>query len=334
MKAVVIEKPGTITVQDVPQPEAGPGEVLIKVGACGICGTDLHIADGEFPPTPYPIIPGHEFAGDVVAVGSGVTGIAEGDRVAVDPSLFCGHCHFCRVGKGNLCQNWGAIGDTVNGAFAEYVAVPAANAYQLPDHVTFRQGALIEPVSCAVHGIDVLQPRLGDTCLIVGAGTMGLMLLQLVLRAGASRVSVLDLNAERLPRAERLGAGRTSTDLAELMEQDPLGFDCVIDATGSPKAQESAFGAVKRGGKLLIFGVAAEDARVSLSPFRIYNDEITVLGSMAVLNSFEPAVDLVASGVINTDELLTGAMSLDEYPQALDLVRRGEGLKTQILPRQ
>ena len=332
MKAVVIEKPGTITVQDVPQPEPEEGEVLVKVGACGICGTDLHIADGEFPPTPYPIVPGHEFAGEVVAVGRGVTGVAEGDRVAVDPSLYCGHCHFCRVGKGNLCQNWGAIGDTVNGAFAEYVAVPAANAYALPDHVTYRQGALIEPVSCAVHGIDVLSPRLGDTCLIVGAGTMGLMLLQLVLRAGASRVSVLDLNAARLPRAERLGATRTSIALAELMEQDPLGFDCVIDATGSPKAQESAFSAVKRGGKLLIFGVAAADARVSLSPFRIYNDEITVLGSMAVLNSFEPAVDLVASGVINTEELLTGAMSLDEYPQALDLVRRGEGLKTQILP--
>ncbi len=334
MKAVVIEKPGKITVQDVPRPEPGEGEVLVKVGACGICGTDLHIADGEFPPTPYPIIPGHEFAGDVVAVGSGVTGVAEGDRVAVDPSLFCGHCHFCRVGKGNLCQNWGAIGDTVNGAFAEYVAVPAANAYQLPDHVTYRQGALIEPVSCAVHGVDVLSPRLGDTCLIVGAGTMGLMLLQLVLRAGVSRVSVLDLNPDRLPRAERLGAGRTSTDLAELMAEDPIGFDCVIDATGVARAQESAFSAVKRGGKLLIFGVAAEDARVSLSPFRIYNDEITVLGSMAVLNSFEPAVDLVASGVINTDELLTGAMSLDEYPQALDLVRRGEGLKTQILPQQ
>ncbi|HWV24725.1 MAG TPA: zinc-dependent alcohol dehydrogenase family protein [Thermomicrobiales bacterium] len=332
MKAVVIEKPGTIVVKDIPMPEVGPGDLLIKVGACGICGTDLHIADGEFPPTPYPIVPGHEFAGEVVAVGAEVTGFSGGERVAVDPSLYCGHCHFCRAGKGNLCENWNAIGDTVDGGFAEYVAVPAANAYPLPDHLSYREGALIEPVSCAVHGIDVLDPQLGDTCLIVGAGTMGLMLLQLVQRAGAVRVAVLDLNAERLKRAEKLGAAVTSTDLAALLAQEPLGFDCVIDATGSPKAQESAFSAVKRGGKFLVFGVAAEEARVNLSPFRIYNDEITILGSMAILNSYEPAVEMVASGVIDTETLLTGTYPLDDFETALAGVRRGEGLKTQVLP--
>ena len=332
MKAVVIEKPGVITVTDVPEPTVGPDDVLIKVGACGICGTDLHIAAGEFPPTPYPIVPGHEFAGEVVAVGSAVSGIAEGARVTVDPSLYCGQCHFCRMGKGNLCLNWGAIGDTVNGGFAEYVSVPAANAYILPDELSYREGALVEPVACAVHGINVLAPNLGDTCLIVGAGTMGLILLQLVLRAGAVRVSVLDLNAQRLERAKALGATSTSTDLPSLMEQDPLGFDCVIDATGSPKAVEGAFTAVKRGGKLLIFGVAAEDARVTISPFRIYNDEITILGSMAILNSFGPSIDLVASGIIDAKALLTNVLPLDDFAKGLDLVRRGEGLKTQILP--
>lgn len=332
MKAVVIEQPGTIVVKDVPDPTVGPGDVLIKVRACGICGTDLHIADGEFPPTPYPIIPGHEFAGEVVAVGPDVTDIAVGARVAVDPGLYCGHCHFCRIGKGNLCENWGAIGDTVDGGFAEYAAVPAANVYHLPDSLSYREGALIEPVACAVHGVDILDPKLGDTCLIVGAGTMGLLLLQLVLRAGALRVSVLDLNAERLKRAGKLGAAATATDLASLMAANPLGFDCVIDATGSPHAVESAFGAVTRGGKFLVFGVAAEEARVNLSPFRIYNDEITVLGSMAILNSYAPAVRLVASGVIDTETILTGAYSLDEFRTALDGVRRGEGLKTQVLP--
>ncbi len=332
MKAVVIERPGTIVVKDVPEPEIGPDDVLIRVGACGICGTDLHIADGEFPPTPYPIVPGHEFAGEVVAVGSEVEGIVVGARVAADPSLFCGHCDFCRRGKGNLCLNWGAIGDTVNGAFAEYVSAPARNAYPIPESLSWREAALIEPVSCAVHGMHVLAPRVGDTVLIVGAGTMGLLLLQLALRSGASRVSVLDLNTDRLPRAQGLGATSVASDLAELMEHDPLGFDCVIDATGAPKAIESAFSAVKRGGKLLVFGVAPEDARVALSPFRIYNDEITVLGSMAVLNSFGPALDLVAGGVVDAKALLTESLTLEEYPKALDMVRRGEGLKTQILP--
>lgn len=332
MKAVVIERPGTVVVTDVPEPGIGPTDVLVRVGACGICGTDLHIFDGEFPPTPYPIVPGHEFAGEVVAVGADVDGIAEGTRVAVDPSLFCGHCDFCRRGKGNLCLNWGAIGDTVDGAFAEYVSVPAANAYVLPEGLSHRDAALIEPVSCAVHGMHVLAPRMGDTVLLVGAGTMGLILLQLVLRGGASSVSVLDLNAERLLRAERLGAGATATELNELLEREPLGFDCVIDATGAPKAIESAFSAVKRGGKLLIFGVAPKEARVAFSPFRIYNDEITVLGSMAVLNSYAPAVRLVANGTVDVGTLLTEALPLDDYPRALDIVRRGEGLKTQILP--
>ena len=126
MRTAVIEKPGEIQVGNVDDPTPGSSEIVVQVGACGICGTDLHIADGEFPPTPYPIVPGHEFSGEVVATGSGVENIPEGSRVAIDPSLFCGHCHFCRRGRGNLCENWGAIGDTVNGGFAEYVSVPVS----------------------------------------------------------------------------------------------------------------------------------------------------------------------------------------------------------------
>ncbi len=335
MRAAIIERPGEIRIGTVPDPEPGPGEVVVRVGACGICGTDLRIADGEFPPTPYPIVPGHEFAGEVVALGAGVpetTGLREGSRVAVDPSLFCGRCEFCKLGRGNLCSNWNAIGDTVNGAFAEYVAVPAANAYPLPGHVSYREAALIEPVSCAVHGIHRLLPRLGDSFLIVGAGTMGLLLLQLALRGGASRVAVADLNPHRLELATRLGASETARDVRELREREPLGFDCAIDATGAARAIEQAFDAVRRGGKLMVFGVAPREARVSLSPFRIYNDEITVLGSMAVLHSFGPAVDLVASGAIDTGLMLTEALPLEGFPRALEMVRHGEGVKTQVLP--
>ncbi|HZA44528.1 MAG TPA: alcohol dehydrogenase catalytic domain-containing protein, partial [Rubrobacter sp.] len=165
MKAAIIEKPGDIRVRTVDDPTPGRGEIVVKVGACGICGTDLHIADGDFPPTPYPIVPGHELAGELVALGPDVAGLAEGQRVAVDPSLYCGHCRFCRVGKGNLCENWDAIGDTVSGGFAEYVAVPAANAYVVPETVSYRHAALIEPLSCAVHGMHVLSPRMGDSFL-------------------------------------------------------------------------------------------------------------------------------------------------------------------------
>ena len=159
MRAVIWEAPGRLKITDVPDPAPQHGELVIQVGICGICGTDVHIADGEFPPTPYPIVPGHEFAGRIMARGTGVPGDwPEGARVAVDPSLFCGHCPACRSGRGNLCANWNAIGDTVNGAFAEYVAVPAANAYRIPDSVDDAQGALIEPLSCAVHGLRLARP--------------------------------------------------------------------------------------------------------------------------------------------------------------------------------
>src|SRR6266516_7721180 len=155
MLAAVIDKPNEIHVGQVPDPTPGPGEVVLKVGACGICGSDLNIAAGNFPPTPFPIVPGHEFAGEIVALGTGIDYLHEGDRVAVDPTLVCGHCDWCRVGRGNLCDNWGATGDTVDGAIAEYVAVPAYNCHHIPDSMTFQQAAVVEPLSCAFHAIQI-----------------------------------------------------------------------------------------------------------------------------------------------------------------------------------
>ena len=338
MRAVIIDAPGIIRVDNVPDPTPRPDEVLVRVGACGICGTDLHIIDGDSPLARYPIIPGHEFAGEVVAVGSDVAqrygkeNITVGSRIAVEPNLYCGYCDSCRTGHENLCLNYAALGVTTNGAVAQYVAVPVAKAYALPDNMSFREGALIEPVSCAVHGMHILNPRSGDTFLIVGAGTMGVLLLQLAVRGGASRVAMVDVNAQRLALAEQLGPTRTYSDIKQALKDEPLGFNCVIDATGVAPVIENAFMAVKRGGKLLIFGVASNEARISLSPFRIYNDEITIIGSMAVLFSFQAALDLISSGVINTEAMLTKALPLQDFLEALDMVRYGKGVKTQILP--
>jgi 2-desacetyl-2-hydroxyethyl bacteriochlorophyllide A dehydrogenase len=234
MRAVIWQAPGQLTITEAADPAPQHGELIIQVGICGICGTDLHIADGEFPPTPYPIIPGHEFAGRIVARGAGVPGDwPEGARVAVDPSLFCGHCPACRTGRGNLCANWNAIGDTVNGAFAEYVAVPAVNAYRIPDSVDDAQGALIEPLSCAVHGLRRLGPVLGQDVLLIGAGTMGLLLLQLLNDAGARSVSVVDRKAARLAVAKAVGAADVAEDVPAL---DHGTFGVAVDATGVPAA--------------------------------------------------------------------------------------------------
>ncbi|MBV9232023.1 MAG: zinc-dependent alcohol dehydrogenase family protein [Chloroflexi bacterium] len=342
MRAVIIESPGNVRVGSVPDPTPRPDELVMRIEACGICGTDLHIVDGDFQLARYPIVPGHEFAGEVVAVGSNVAkmngsgeaSITVGSRVAVQPNLYCGHCEPCRTGHENLCLNFSAVGVTRNGAFAEYVVVPASEAYLLPDSISLREAALIEPVSCAVHGMHCLNPRSGDTFLIVGAGTMGLMLLQLAVRGGAARVAVVDVNVQRLARAEGLGATRTYTSIEQALADEPRGFNCVIDATGVAKVIEEAFMAVKRGGKFMVFGVASSEARIALSPFRIYNDEITIVGSMAVLFSFQAALDLISGGVIDAQAMLTTALPLEDFSKALSMVRRGEGVKTQILPNE
>jgi 2-desacetyl-2-hydroxyethyl bacteriochlorophyllide A dehydrogenase len=329
MRAAVIAEPGSLSVREAPDPEPGPHDVVVAVGACGVCGTDLHIADGEFPPTPYPIVPGHEFAGTVVELGSDVaTGLGIGDRVAVDPSLFCGHCAACRAGRGNLCANWGAIGDTVDGAFAERVAVPAVNAYRLPEHLSLEQGALVEPLSCAVHGVRRLGVAMGESMLVVGAGTMGLLLIQLLAGAGA-RVTAVDRVASKLDLATKLGAEDTASSIAELGGEL---YDAVVDVTGVPAVIEDGLDAVRRGGRFLVFGVANADARVAVSPFRIYNDEITVVGSMAVLHSFGAALDLIAQGTISTDGLVSHRLPLEAYPEALDVVRQGQGVKVHVRP--
>ena len=223
----------------VPDPTPKPDQLMSSglVPAVSV-GRTCTSPMANFPPRPTRSCPVMKFAGEVVAIGSNIrstgtnaTSITVGSRIAVDPSLYCGQCVFCHTGHGNLL-NWNAIGDTVSGGFAEYVAVPLANAYPLPDHVTFREAALIEPVACAVHGIHRLEPRLGDSMVIVGAGTMGLLLLQLALRGGASRVAMMDLNTQRLVLARKLGAYHTATSIEELLAVEPLGFDCVIDATG------------------------------------------------------------------------------------------------------
>ena len=330
MRALVLDHPGSFRVADVPDPTPQPTQIVVGVECCGICGTDLHILAGEFPPTPYPIIPGHEFAGTVVARGADVRpDLPVGARVAVDPSLYCGYCRKCRAGQDNLCENWAAIGDTVDGAFAEFVAVPAVNAYRLPDHLDAQYGAMAEPLACAVHGIRRLGPVSGDPVVVIGAGTMGLMMLQLLLHAGAGPVAVVDRVGERLEVARKLGAAQAVTDADAL---DEARFGVAVDATGVPEAIETAIGLLDRGGRMLVFGVSPAEAAIRVSPFRVYNDEITITGSMAILRSFGQAVDLLASRAVDPRPLLGEPLPLERWGEAVDRVRSGQGIKWHIRP--
>lgn len=332
MRAAVVKAVGEVGVETVDDPTPASGQVVVAVDACGICGTDLHILRGEFAPT-LPVIPGHEFAGRIAAIGPDVDdlhNLREGERVAVDPSLYCNECRYCRSGHNNLCQRWGAIGVTVAGGAAEYVAVPAANCVKLPEQVSTVDAALIEPLACAVRGYDVLSSQLGAHVLLYGAGTMGLIMLQLASRVGAVSVDVVEVNNERLEVARRLGPSRAVGNADELNQPD--GWELVIDATGNAAAIQDGLGRVSPGGTFLQFGVADYDARVTIDPYRIYNKEITITGSMAVLRSYERAADLFAAGVLDPALLITDTYPLTEYATALERFGRGEGIKTQVRP--
>lgn len=331
MKAVVIEQPNQVKVQSVSDPTPSPTQAVVKVEACGICGTDIHVIRGEFAPTRYPIIPGHEFCGEVVAVGHDVGNVKEGDFVAVDPSLYDGTCRQCRAGRFNLCENWNGIGvGRSNGACAELVAVPAANAFRLPVEMPRHWGALVEPLACAVHGLDLVGVRPADDYLVYGAGTMGLLLAQLARDSGASTVEMVDTNAQRHALAKKLGADRVATSAAEL--DRPQGWDVVIDATGAVPAIEDGLRRVARGGTFLVFGVANAEAVAKFSPFRVYNDEIKIIGSMAILHSFERALALLGKGVIDSEAMITNRFPLDQYASAIDTFLAGTGLKVQVAP--
>ncbi|WP_326788497.1 zinc-dependent alcohol dehydrogenase family protein [Streptomyces sp. NBC_00151] len=329
MKAAVIESVGRAVVAEVPDPTPGPREVVVEVAACGLCGTDLHILQGEFAPK-LPIVPGHEFAGEVVGVGTRVTELAVGDRVAVDPSLYCHECRYCRTGHNNLCERWAAIGVTTAGGAAQYAAAPVANCVKLPEHVATQDAALIEPLSCAVRGYDVLRSRLGAHVLVYGSGTMGLMMLELAKRTGAASVDVVDVNPDRLATARLLGVSASAASADEL--DRPQGWDVVVDATGNAAAIQDGLDRVAKAGTFLQFGVADYATRVTIDPYRVYNQEITITGSMAVLHSFERAAELFAAGVLDPSVFISDRLPLTSYPEALEQFTSGVGRKIVVVP--
>jgi 2-desacetyl-2-hydroxyethyl bacteriochlorophyllide A dehydrogenase len=330
MQAVVIDKPGDLDVGEVADPAPGADEVVVAVRACGICGTDIHLADGEFSLARYPLVPGHEFAGEVVAVGSNVSNVRLGANVTADPNMFCGHCRPCREGHGNLCQNFSALGITVPGACADFVAVPAWNTHLLPDGFDMSVAALIEPLSCAVHGYDLLRTKLGDRFLIYGAGTMGLLLLALAGRVGAISVTVVEPNEARRQMATAFSATHVVAGADQL--DDEAGFDVVIDASGVIGAIEDGLRRIRPGGTYLQFGVAAAEAKASFSPYRLFNNEMSFVGSMAVLHSFDRACDLAVNVDLGLSRLVSDSLPVASYLLALDHVRGGKGLKVQVAP--
>jgi 2-desacetyl-2-hydroxyethyl bacteriochlorophyllide A dehydrogenase len=330
MRAVVFEAAGELALRELPDPTPGPKDVVIEVAAVGICGTDTHVFDGEFEGTVFPLIPGHEASGTVVAIGSEVTSIAVGDNVAVNPSTTCGECEFCLNGKNNLCRNWNGLGVVASdGASAQYLKAPVANVFRLKPETDLFQAALIEPIACAIHGFDILPRKMGQHYLVYGSGTMGLLMAQLAPRAGAASVTIVDPNQSRLDVAREVGIQHRYSNPDEA---DRAQWDVVIDCTGVIGAIEDGLPRVKAGGTFQHFGVAPAEAKANYSPFRVYRDEINIVGTMAVLNSFGRAVEMFEAGAINSRPMISHSFTLDDYAASLDMFRQGTGRKLQIRP--
>lgn len=333
MKALVMEAAKRPVVKEMPYPEPKSGDVVIQVKRVGICGTDLHIYQGTFL-TAYPLIPGHEFAGVVDRVGPGVTRFKPGDRVAVDPSLFCGNCPYCLSGRGNHCESWGAIGDTTNGAMAEYVRVPEQSVFHLPEGMSFAEGAFIEPIACVVHAMNRLAMSVGQSVLLFGGGSMGQLLIQALSRAGAGEIAVIDVAREKLEMALHSGATHAylSEEAAVALEHRKVhrGFDIVVDATGIPAVIQTQFQYLAHAGTHLQFGVAPKGSSIQLDPFEIYHRDWNLIGSMAINHTFKAAMDWMAAGRFTVEPLISQTLRLEELPQFFANGKSKDVMKVQI----
>jgi len=346
MKAARFHAPGKIRIEDVNIPQIGSEEILVKVKVALTCGTDVKMYKRGHPKVIPPITMGHEFSGTVEETGQKVANkFRIGDRVAVANSAPCNNCFFCKTGKPNLCEHLleTLIGFSVDGAYAEYIRVPAPivrqNTYVMPENISFEEAALLEPLACAINGIDAANIGLGDTVLIFGSGPIGLIHLQLAKLKGASKVIVTDLQSERLKIAGKLGAdvvidASKEDQLSRVKEiTGGLGADKVIEAVGLPQTWELAFQMTRKAGTTLFFGGCPSGAQVSLDTERIHYEDLTIKGifhhtPVSVLKAFK----LISSGRFIGKPLITEEMSLSELENALTKMGRGECVKIAIKP--
>lgn len=330
MRAVLMEGPAALTLVDVPDPEPAPGEVILEVALVGVCGTDLHILDGHFATARFPLIPGHEVTGTVVAHGDGVEHLRAGDRVVVDPGVPCTTCLLCRRGRPNLCERRNAVGVTRNGGAAERVAVAAANCHLVPEGVPASAAVLAEPLACVLHAFDLVPAPVAQRVLVYGAGTIGLLAVQVAYHLGAHRVDVVEINPDRLPSALRVGAADATHP--DQLADGRADWDLVIDATGAVAAISDGIARVQRGGTFLQIGVAPGDAVVPLSPYQIFAREITLVGSMTTRHTFPAALRLLERGIIDTELIVEEPVPLSEFAEAVARVRAGRSLKVVVGP--
>jgi 2-desacetyl-2-hydroxyethyl bacteriochlorophyllide A dehydrogenase len=314
----------------------GEHEVLIDVEACGICGTDLHIVEGTSRSNP-PVIIGHEYAGRIVECGSGVKDHAIGERVAVDPNIACGECLYCRRGLVHLCTSLRALGVDIDGGMAEYSIVPSAQIFALGAGMSAETCAFVEPVSCAVHGIDRARINAGDVVVIIGGGPIGQIMLQLALTAGAASTILVEPVAAKRELGTVHGASYVidpgSVEVAEAVHAVvPEGADVVIDCAGTTATAALSLTLARRGGTVEFFGVCPIGATIPVEPNMVYFRELTIVGSYVNPFTFSRAIALLRSGKVRVDSLPLIRFPLEEVHEALRQQRDGTAVKSILIP--
>ena len=344
MRAVQFYEPGVLKLEQVELPMIGPDEILVKTAVTLTCGTDLKMYKRGHPLAKPPLIIGHEFAGVVAQVGDNVQKFREGMRVVAANSAPCNTCFFCKRGRQNLCEHLdeNVIGFSWPGAYAEYVRVPPhivkQNTLEIPSHISFKEAALVEPLACVVHGKEAAEMGIGDTVVVIGAGPIGLLHLQLA-KKSAGTVIVSDLSKRRLEAAQDIGADH----VIEAGQEDQVkrvkeltgrrGADIVIEAAGTPETWEKAVAMTRRGGVALLFGGCRSGTSISIDTDVVHYGELTIRGAFHHTPScVEKALNLISSGIVKAEHLVSREMPLAEVSAALELMAQGQAVKVAIRP--
>lgn len=323
MKALLLSKYRHFELADLPTPSPASGEVLIRVGACGICGSDVHGYDGSSGRRIPPIVMGHEAAGVIEAIGPGVDNVRVGDRVTFDSTIYCGGCAYCRRGEVNLCDHRQVLGVSCGdyrraGAFAEYVAVPARVVYHLPESISFAEAAMLEAVAVALHAVSLANITPDSSALVIGAGTIGLLILQALRAAGVTRIFLADIDVTRLRLAEQLGAPvilSAASDPAgqALQLTKGIGVDVALEAVGRSETVSAAIASVRKGGTVVLVGNISPDVTLPLQ--KVVTRQIRLQGSCASAGEYPQAIDLMAKGAIRVKPLITAIAPLEQGPE-------------------
>ena len=324
MKAAVFYEKNDLRIENIEKPTAKAGEVLIKVMACGICGTDVHIFHGDegAAPTPAGTVLGHEFAGVVEAIGDGVKNVAVGDRVCVDPNKLCNECYYCKSGIGHFCEDMIGIGTTVNGGFSEYCVVPQSQVYKIADTTTFEMAAMTEPVACCVHGIDVCNISCGDTVAVIGGGMIGMIMLQLAKISGAGKLIMIEPVEEKRETAKKLGADLCidpiHEDVKAVLAKNGIDrISTVIECVGRISTIEQAVEIAGKKSTVMMFGLTAPDDTLTIKPFEIFKKEIVLKASYINPYTQKRALELIDNGKIDISSMVYAVEPLEKLPEIL-----------------